>query len=82
MFIEEKKRFIDKQIHSLSQINELHKRLKDIDDSFAKLYPITIVNDDVFFVFDLNETANLQWKVVHKVWKDRLNDKRDLGFLW
>lgn len=67
MFIEEKKRFIDKQIHSLSQINELHKRLKDIDDSFAKLYPITIVKDDVFFVFDLNETAEkYEFKLEHK----------------
>src|SRR5690554_4553780 len=57
MFIGEKKQFIEKQIHSLSQINKLRKQLKDINVSLEKLYPITIVKDDIFFVFDLNETC-------------------------
>lgn len=54
---EEKKQFIAKQVTSLSKIHELHKQLKDIDGSLSQLYPVTIVEDDTFFVFDLDVTG-------------------------
>ncbi|MCB2289711.1 hypothetical protein LGK97_08030 [Clostridium sp. CS001] len=54
---EEKNKFLAKQVISLSKVNELHKQLKDIDGSLSKLYPITIVEDDTFFVFDLDVTG-------------------------
>lgn len=54
---DEKKQFIAKQVTSLSKIHELHKQLKDIDISLAQLYPVTIVEDDTFFVFDLDVTC-------------------------
>ncbi|MEG0773868.1 hypothetical protein [Clostridium sp.] len=57
MHKEEKKQFIENQIISLRKINELQKQLNDIDDSLAKLYPVAIVKDDVFFIFDLDSTG-------------------------
>lgn len=54
---EVKKQFIAKQITSLGKIHELHRQLKDIDRSIEQLYPITIVEDDTFFVFDLDLTG-------------------------
>lgn len=53
----EKKQFIAKQLSSLSKIFELHKKIKDIDESLTKLYPITIVKDEAFFVFDLDTSG-------------------------
>ena len=57
MIKEEKSQFIAKQLTSLAKIHELHKQLKDIDVSLLKLYPVTIVEDDTFFVFDLDVTG-------------------------
>ncbi len=54
---EEKKQFIENQIISLRKINELQKQVNHIDDSLEKLYPVAIVKDDVFFVFDLDHTG-------------------------
>jgi len=53
---EEKEQFITKQLTSLSKIHELHKELKNINGALEQLYPVTIVEEDTFFVFDLNET--------------------------
>lgn len=64
MYKEEKMRFIENQINSLRKINELHKQLCDIDSSLAKIYPVTVVKDDVFFVFDLDEVSeNYEFKL-------------------
>lgn len=53
---EGKKQFIKRQISSLSKIHELHNQIKNIDRSLERLYPVTIVDDDTFFVFDLDVT--------------------------
>lgn len=57
MYKEDKMRFIDSQINHFKKINELYSQLNDIDVSLVKLYPITIVKDNVFFVFDLDENG-------------------------
>lgn len=54
---EVKKQFIARQITSLCKIHELHKQLRDIDRSISQLYPVTIVEDDTFFVFDLDASG-------------------------
>ena len=54
---EVKKQFIARQITSLCKIHELHNQLKDIDRSISQLYPVTIVKNDTFFVFDLDATG-------------------------
>ncbi|MDR3303504.1 MAG: hypothetical protein LBS86_03745, partial [Treponema sp.] len=42
---EEKMDFIEKQLASIGQIAELHKKIKDIDISVGNLYPIAVVDD-------------------------------------
>lgn len=52
-----KEKFISKTLLSLEKLQELHKQIKDIDVSVSKLYPVTLVEDNTFFVFDLNESG-------------------------
>lgn len=52
-----KEKFISKTLLSLEKLLELHKQIKDIDISVSKLYPVTLVEDNTFFVFDLNESG-------------------------
>lgn len=54
---DEKKQFIAKQVTLMSKIHELHKQLKVIDGALSQLYPVTIVKEDTFFVFDLDITG-------------------------
>ncbi len=59
----EKSQFIKNQLTSLRKIPELHKQLKSIDKSLEKLYPVTIVENDTFFVFDLDSKGeNYEFK--------------------
>jgi hypothetical protein len=53
----EKMEFIEKQMVSLEQICELHKEIKDIDRSLEKLYPVAVVKNNVYFVFDLDQSG-------------------------
>lgn len=52
-----KEGFILKTLLSLEKLQQLHKQIKDIDLSVSKLYPVTLVEDNTFFVFDLNESC-------------------------
>jgi hypothetical protein len=53
----EKTAFIEKQLLSLEQIVELHKEIKDIDRSLGKLYPVAVIENGVYFLFDLDESG-------------------------
>lgn len=52
-----KREFISKTLLSLGKVLELHESIKDLDISLAKLYPVTLVEDNKFFVFDLDESG-------------------------
>jgi hypothetical protein len=49
--------FIERQLVSLSQIVELHKEIKDIDISLEKLYPVAVVKNNIYFIFDLDQSG-------------------------
>jgi hypothetical protein len=48
--------FIEKQLVSLEQICALHKEIKDIHRSLEKLRPVAVVENNVYFVFDLDQS--------------------------
>jgi len=50
--------FIEKQISLMDNIIKMHNDIKNIHVSLDKLYPITVINNGYFFVFDVNETGN------------------------
>ncbi len=52
-----KEKFIFNTLLSLEKLQQLHKQVKDIDISVSNLYPVTLVEDNTFFVFDLNESG-------------------------
>jgi hypothetical protein len=49
--------FIERQLVSLEQIRELRKEIKDIDRSLEKLYPVAVVKDNAYFLFDLDQSG-------------------------
>lgn len=60
---QEKEQFIAKQLISLRKINELHEQLKDIDISLEKKYPVIIVEENTYFIFDLDSSGeNYEFK--------------------
>jgi len=50
--------FIERQISYMNEIIKMHNIVKNIHVSLKKLYPVTIVKDNYFFVFDINEIGN------------------------
>jgi uncharacterized protein YceK len=50
----EKAKFIERQLASLEQICALHKEIKDIDRSLEKLGPVAVIENGVYFIFDLD----------------------------
>jgi hypothetical protein len=54
---EEKREFIAGQLVSLEQIGELHKEIKDIDRSLEKLGPVAVIENGVYFLFDLDQSG-------------------------
>jgi hypothetical protein len=50
--------FIEKQIGLIDNIIKMHDNVKNIHTSLEKLYPITVINNGYFFVFDINEAGN------------------------
>lgn len=52
-----KKQFILKTLASLEKLHQLHKQVRDIDVSISELYPVTLVENNTFFVFDLNKSG-------------------------
>jgi hypothetical protein len=53
----EKMAFIERQLVSLEQIGALHKEIKDIDRSLEKLGPVAVVENCVYFIFDLEQSG-------------------------
>jgi hypothetical protein len=53
----EKMEFIERQLVSLEEICALHKEIKDIDKSIEKLQPAAIVENNIHFVFDLDQSG-------------------------
>jgi len=55
---EKKTKFIKKQLISINQIFKTYEKINKLDKSLEQLYPIAIVEDNNFFVFDLNLSGN------------------------
>jgi len=51
---EKKTEFIEKQLISIKQVFKIYEKINKLDKSLGQLYPIAIVEDNDFFVFDLN----------------------------
>ena len=45
--------FINEQLSYMSEIIEMYKKIKNINISLSKLYPITVIKDNYFYVFDI-----------------------------
>jgi hypothetical protein len=54
---DEKMAFIARQLVSLEQIVTLQKEIKYIDRSLEKLYPVAVVKNNVYFIFDLDQSG-------------------------
>jgi hypothetical protein len=60
----EKAKFIERQLASLEQICALHKEIKDIDRSLEKLGPVAVIENGVYFLFDVDESGeNYEFKM-------------------
>ena len=55
---ERKTKFIERQLISIKQIFKTYGEINKLDKSLEQLYPIVIVEDNDFFVFDLNSSGN------------------------
>ena len=53
----EKTAFIEKQLASLEQICDLYKEIKNIDRSLEKLGPVAVIENGVYFLFDLDQSG-------------------------
>jgi hypothetical protein len=63
----EKKLFIKKHLELIENICDIHERIKGIDISLMELYPISIVSENIFFVFDLDHTKKkYEYKMEYK----------------
>jgi hypothetical protein len=51
---EKKTKFIEKQLLSINKIFPIFDKINKLDISLEQLYPIAIVEDNEFFIFDLN----------------------------
>jgi len=51
---EKRTKFIERQLISIKQILKTYEKINKLDKSLEHLYPIAIVEDNDFFVFDLN----------------------------
>ncbi|WP_353892683.1 hypothetical protein PRVXH_002051 [Proteinivorax hydrogeniformans] len=65
MDIKEKEQFIKEQEESLAKIHYLYDRIKILDNSLQKLYPVTVVEEDTFYVFDLNSKNKYKFVMEH-----------------
>ena len=54
---EKKARFIEKQLLSIKQIYPIFEKINNLDKSLEQLYPIAIIEDNDFFIFDINLTG-------------------------
>lgn len=53
----EKAQFIERQLVSLAQIIALHREIKDVDRSLEKLRPVAVIENGVYFIFDLDASG-------------------------
>ena len=65
--------FIESQISLMDEIIELHGELYGIHESLEKLYPIAVVNNGYFYVFDINELGT-KYEFKHKAETDLPDD--------
>ncbi|MCL2558228.1 MAG: hypothetical protein FWE09_07090 [Treponema sp.] len=54
---EKRTKFIEKQLISINKIFEIYEKINKLDKSLEQLYPIAIIEDNDFFVFDLNSSG-------------------------
>ncbi len=57
--------FITEQEKSLAKIHELYDRVQGLDKSLEKLYPVTIAEEDTFYVFDLDASNTYKFVMEH-----------------
>jgi hypothetical protein len=50
--------FIERQINFMDEIIKMHGDIKNIHITLGRLYPITVINNGYFFVFDIQEAGN------------------------
>ncbi|EQB88592.1 hypothetical protein J2Z44_003586 [Clostridium punense] len=55
MELHDKKKFIENCLQSLDKLCELHKTAKEVHHSLNNLYPVAVVRNNIFYVFDLDE---------------------------
>jgi hypothetical protein len=48
--------FIEEQVAFMEEIVKLHDVIKDVHKSLEKLYRISVIKNEHFYIFDLNET--------------------------
>ena len=58
--------FLKRQIAFMESVIRLHNMVNHIHVSLEKLYPITVINDGYFFVYDKNEIGD-EYKFMRKV---------------
>jgi hypothetical protein len=51
----DKQKFIETQIEYIKKIHKLHEKIRHLDESLKELHPIAVVDNNTFFVFDINE---------------------------
>jgi len=51
---EKKRKIIEKQLISINQIFPIFEKINKLDKSLEQLYPIAVVEDNEFFIFDIN----------------------------
>ena len=51
---EKKTTFIERQLISINQIIPIFEKINKLDKSLEQLYPIALVKDNEFFIFDIN----------------------------
>ena len=49
--------FIERQITLMGDILKIHDTVKNVHVSLGELYPITVINDGYYFVFDISKTS-------------------------
>jgi len=64
---------IERQITFMDNIIKMHDTLKNIHISLEKLYPIAVVNNGYFFIFDINELGT-KYEFKHKAKTDLSDD--------
>ena len=57
--------FIEKQLNFIEKVYDLHKEIMDLDESLKNLHPIAMVENNTFYVFDINQ-PNYNYEFIMK----------------